>query len=78
MIAPAGTSIVYGAADNTVIGQDAVEFGARWRHAGGVCHLLRHAGGHYSPPADEIERIERAQASFLGLSTRDAAGVNSS
>lgn len=61
--------IICGTVDSTVLGQRFEEFANLWRRAGGSCEVIQHNGGHYTPPSEEVAKIERAQARFLGIDT---------
>lgn len=59
--------IICGDVDATVLGQRTERFAQLWKNAGGSCEVIHHAGGHYSPSANDIERVKNAQASFFEL-----------
>ncbi|MFW8568724.1 alpha/beta hydrolase family protein [Corynebacterium propinquum] len=51
--------------DSIVQNQDLDSFCTHWKDIAGPVTLLRHEGGHYTPPSDEIEALEKQLLKFV-------------
>ncbi|UQV58154.1 S9 family peptidase [Corynebacterium pseudodiphtheriticum] len=57
--------LVAGEKDSIVQNQDLDSFCTHWKDIAGPVTLLRHQGGHYAPPSDEIEALEKQLLKFV-------------